>query len=58
MTDHLELCTPGRRPVDALLDSPDGDVGITDLLVLLANWGNPYGITDLLDLLAAWGPCP
>ncbi len=36
----------------------DGDcsVGITDLLDLLASWGNPWGITDLLDLLASWGP--
>ena len=36
----------------------DGDVGIPDLLVLLAEWGNPYGIPDLLALLADWGPCP
>ena len=35
-----------------------GDVGITDFLQLLAEWGNPYGITDFLDLLAAWGTCP
>ncbi len=34
-----------------------GDVGINDLLDLLAAWGDPYGINDLLDLLAAWGPC-
>ena len=32
-------------------------VGAGDLLILLANWGNPYGASDLLDLLAAWGPC-
>lgn len=35
-----------------------GDVGINDLLDLLADWNNPWIITDLLDLLAAWGPCP
>ena len=47
-----------------------GDVGITDLLDLLAAWGpNPghpadldgddvVGITDMLILLANWGPCP
>ena len=35
-----------------------GDVGIGDLLILLAEWGAPYGIPELLDLLAAWGPCP
>ncbi len=39
------------------LDST-GDVGIGDLLILLADWGNPYGIGDLLALLANWGPCP
>ena len=36
----------------------DDNVGINDLLDLLADWGSPYGINDLLDLLAAWGPCP
>ena len=47
-----------------------GDVGILDLLALLAAWGsNPggppdfdgdgtVGILDLLTLLANWGPCP
>ena len=35
----------------------DSSVGITDLLELLANWGNPWGITDLLALLASWGEC-
>ncbi len=35
----------------------DGNVGITDLLDLLADWGSPYGITDFLALLAHWGPC-
>ncbi len=34
-----------------------GNVGINDLLALLAGWGNPWGITDLLALLADWGPC-
>ena len=50
----------------------DGDVGISDLLALLAAWdtAHPYldlapnggdetvDIQDLLALLAAWGPCP
>ena len=51
----------------------DGEVGITDFLDLLAEWGPCYasssycfgdldgdgtvGINDFLDLLAAWGPC-
>lgn len=46
---------------------PDGTVGISDLLALLAQWGLPtpcdfdgggVGMTDLLGLLARWGPCP
>ena len=50
---------------------PDGNVNVTDLLSLLANWGGsptfcditpPGGdgsvdVTDLLALLAAWGAC-
>ncbi len=36
----------------------DGSVGVSDLLILLGNWGNPYGVPDLLALLANWGPCP
>ncbi|MCH8344553.1 MAG: hypothetical protein IH983_11260 [Planctomycetes bacterium] len=48
----------------------DGNVGILDLLSLLAAWGTDpggppdfdndgaVGILDLLELLANWGPCP
>ncbi len=36
----------------------DGNVGVGDLLILLANWSNPYDVADLLRMLAAWGPCP
>lgn len=47
----------------------DGEVGITDFLILLANWGpnaghpadidgdGEVGITDFLALLGNWGPC-
>ena len=35
----------------------DNNVGITDLIILLGSWGNPFGITDLIRLLGAWGPC-
>ncbi len=50
------------------LDS-SGDVGVTDLLALLAAWGTDpggppdfdadgnVGVTDLLEILALWGPC-
>ncbi len=47
----------------------DGNVGITDFLTLLGQWGpgggpadldgdGLVGIQDFLMLLAAWGPCP
>ena len=45
----------------------DGNVGITDFLAVLAQWGGPgscdfdgggVGINDFLELLANWGPCP
>jgi len=45
---------------------PDGNVGINDLLDLLAQWntagpcdfnGGNVGIVDLLKLLSEWGPC-
>jgi hypothetical protein len=46
---------------------PDGMVGVTDFLAMLAQWGGPgscdfdgggVGITDFLELLGVWGPCP
>lgn len=48
----------------------NGDVGVTDLLAMLAAWGTPalgppdmdgdgfVGVTDLLALLGHWGGCP
>lgn len=48
----------------------DNVINVTDLLVLLSEWGTPgacdmanggdgtVNVTDLLALLAAWGPCP
>ncbi len=65
--DSLSLALEPPCPWD--LDG-SGDVGITDLLALLAAWGTDpggppdfdgdgsVGITDLLALLAGWGPCP
>lgn len=60
---YLILC-------DGDLDS-DGSVGVSDLLLVLAQWGpcppacfadvdgdNAVGILDLLLLLAQWGSCP
>ncbi len=48
----------------------DGMIGVDDLLLLLADWGDAYAyepsdingdgavdVTDLLELLSLWGPC-
>ena len=55
---------PGGRPV------PDGNVGITDFLALLAEWGEVgtpcdfgvgppgVGIDEFLQILGVWGACP
>ncbi|MHC4305258.1 MAG: hypothetical protein ACYSW2_12365 [Planctomycetota bacterium] len=63
----FDTCTePLPCPWDC--DPPgDGEVGVTDFLQMLAEWGGPgncdfdgdgVSITDFLDLLANWGPCP
>jgi hypothetical protein len=51
-------------------DLDGGGVGVTDFLVLLAQWGTDpggppdfdgdgtVGVNDFLQLLAHWGPCP
>ncbi len=63
----IAVYVPAPCPWD--LDN-NNDVGVGDLLVLLAAWGpNPghpadfdgnddVGVSDLLVLLANWGPCP
>lgn len=60
---------PAAAPCPWDLDG-SGDVGVTDLLAVLAAWGAPaagppdfdgdgvVGVTDLLALLGNWGPCP
>jgi hypothetical protein len=58
----------GRMPCPwDCTNTGDGFVGISDFLLLLAQWGVPgscdidgggVGITDFLALLAHWGPCP
>jgi hypothetical protein len=47
---------------------PDGRVGVTDFLAMLAQWGQAgtpcdfngggVSVTDFLEMLAHWGPCP
>lgn len=60
----------GPRPCPADCSNGDGSVNVTDLLALLAAWGqvgsscdiagvgDTVNVTDLLALLAAWGSCP
>jgi hypothetical protein len=51
--------------------TPDGAVGVTDLLAMLARWGDAsvgspcdidfdgvIGVADFIVLVDAWGPCP
>ncbi|MHC5007564.1 MAG: hypothetical protein ACYTGF_09435, partial [Planctomycetota bacterium] len=48
--------------------TPDGSVGVTDFLKMLAEWGQVgtpcdfdgagVSVTDFLELLANWGTCP
>lgn len=33
----------------------DNAVNITDLLAVIAEWGNPYNVTDLLTVIEHWG---
>lgn len=64
---NVPTMAPGAgTPCDADLDG-SGDVGFSDLLILLAAWthvgvpadldGGGVGFSDLLILLSAWGPC-
>jgi hypothetical protein len=70
VTVYVSDCAePGPCPWD--LDET-GDVGVTDFLLLLAEWGpcdappcdadfdhdGSVGVTDFLDLLGHWGGCP
>jgi len=62
--DVFALCPWDCEPV------PDGDIGITDFLALLAEWGQVgspcdfgvglpgVGIEDFLQMLGVWGACP
>ena len=37
----------------------DGEINVSDLLVVIANWGNPYGVDELLLVISEWGmTCP
>jgi hypothetical protein len=45
-------------PVDCPGDiSGDGQVGVDDLLAVIAGWGELYDVDDLLTVIGSWGPC-
>ena len=35
----------------------DGDVGVDDLLAVIAGWQDPYTVDDLLNVIGGWGDC-
>ena len=66
--DGIQLLFCGKEDTCPWDLDNSGAVGVTDLLELLAQWGQVgssadfdgggVGVTDLLILLANWGPCP
>jgi len=49
-------CTAQPCPGDT---DEDGLVNVSDLLYVIANWGNPYTVDDLLTVIANWNTtCP
>ena len=67
-TDQIDGPCGTRRHEHALIDvcpvdcdgdvNGDGQVNVTDLLAVIAGWGNPYDVSDLLAVIAGWGSCP
>jgi hypothetical protein len=64
----VEFTPPGSACPADCGDPPDGQVDVTDLLRVLAEWGLPdspceidgsgvVDVGDLLQVLADWGPC-
>jgi parallel beta-helix repeat protein len=52
--EFLDVC-----PADCDGDiNGDGQVGVDDVLTVIAEWGMPYDVNDLLTVIASWGPCP
>ena len=45
-----------EEPCEGDIDG-DGFVNVTDLLNVIANWGDPYAVDDLLTVIASWGQC-
>ena len=35
----------------------DGQVGVDDLLAVIADWGSPYNVDDLLSVISNWNSC-
>ena len=32
----------------------DGETNVSDLLAVIANWGDPYDVGDLLEVIGDW----
>jgi glucose/arabinose dehydrogenase len=59
-------CDPNNCPADV---NGDGDVGVSDILMLIESWGPCAGcsadvnddgvvnVTDMLEVVGSWGPC-
>ena len=45
-----------KEPCPGDIDG-DGLVNVTDLLNVIADWGDPYDVDDLLTVIASWGQC-
>lgn len=52
--DIVDIC-----PADCDGDiTGDGEVNVSDLLAVIADWDNPYTVADILAAIDGWGPCP
>ena len=53
--EYVDVC-----PVECAGDvTGDGTIDVSDLLAVIADWGNPYDVGDLLTVIGEWGEaCP
>ena len=54
--DAIRLTATECNDAECLGDvNGDQDVNVADLLVVIAEWGNPFSVNDLLVVIANWG---
>ncbi|MDG1899630.1 MAG: hypothetical protein P8I74_07160, partial [Phycisphaerales bacterium] len=54
--DAIRLTVTECNDAECLGDvNGDQDVNVADLLVVIAEWGNPFSVNDLLVVIANWG---